>query len=791
MSEFGAVLRRFRKAAGFSQEKLAELSAVSVEAVKTLEAGRRRHPRPQTVKLLSDGLGLTEGERAELVAAATRSRTTRQVPEQLPDDLQDFSGRDQQVDNVQKLFLSGESRQGVVVISALAGMGGIGKTALGVHVAHRVADQFPDGQLYLNLRGFGPGEPMTAAVALGRLLGSLGVQVGDSPSSVDEIAARYRSVLAGRRMLVFLDNAATASQVLPLLPGTSTCAVLITGRRALTNLPGAAHLALDALPEPEALSLLAQVVGDERMESDPLNARAVVRLCGGLPLALRIAGARLAAQPSWSVEYFAQRLETNRRRLDELALGDLDVRTSIELSLTAATEQDAAAKEVFGLLGVHEGSGFDLKVAARLADRPEPEIEPLLEHLVDLHLLESPAPRRYQFHDLVRAYAQELPTTEADRLAARDRVMALYVAMAWRARTRRGIGDPFSREWLDEQWLTGTDDVEYEEAMTWLDAEATEIVAAAQRLMAGPHSDPATVVRLAVGMGMFWSDHGRHAEAAQLGELALTALRRDPDCGPPRAEPTIRHHLARHYAERSDFEMAAAHMRGAVEASAAQDYQWMLSYCLPALAEFLERLDRLDEGMAQARAGLELALSRADEAAEGQTRFILGVIAGRLGRPADQDREFELAAQLIRTNYPGAYHWMAHAIGDAYRRCGRPENARSWLLAPQAEVSFVRSQFAVAESLRTLGAVEVELAAYDDGRGHLEEALALIGDNSGELEARIRQSLGDALSGLGEAEPAQEQWRLALELYSRYGLPQAEEVRSLLTASQHGGSLRG
>ncbi|TCC35576.1 ATP-binding protein [Kribbella speibonae] len=792
MSEFGAVLRRFRKAAGFSQEKLAELSAVSVEAVKTLEAGRRRHPRPQTVKLLSDGLGLTEDERAELVAAATRSRTTRQVPEQLPDDLQDFSGRDQQVDNVEKLFLSGESRQGVVVISALAGMGGIGKTALGVHVAHRVADQFPDGQLYLNLRGFGPGEPMTAAEALGRLLGSLGVQVGDSPSSVDEIAARYRSVLAGRRMLVFLDNAATASQVLPLLPGTSTCAVLITGRRALTNLPGAAHLALDALPESEALSLLAQVVGDERTASDPVNARAVVRLCGGLPLALRIAGARLAAQPSWSVEYFAQRLETNRRRLDELALGDLDVRTSIELSLTAATEQDAAAKEVFGLLGVHEGSGFDLKVAARLADRPEAELEPLLEHLVDLHLLESPAPRRYQFHDLVRAYAGELPTTEADRLAARDRVMALYVAMAWRARTRRGIGDPFSREWLDELWLAGTDDLEYEEILTWLDAEATEILAAARRLMAGSHSDLATVVRLAVGMALFWADRGRHAEGAQLTDAAAMALRRDPSCASPRAHATIEHYLARHYWALSDFETAAVHMTVAREAAAAQGYQWMLIYCMLGLAQSLERLDRLDEAMAQAQAGLALALSTGEETTEGEARFTLGVIAGRLGRFAEQDREFELAANLTRRRYPGSYQWIVHFIADAYRRCGRPENARSCLRTQLAEVKESESPFGVAECLQALGAVEVELASYEAAQGYLEEALVLIGGNSGEQEARTRHSLGDALSGLGEAEPAQVQWRLALELYSRYGLPQAEEVRSLLTASSpHGGSLRG
>jgi transcriptional regulator with XRE-family HTH domain len=196
VSEFGKVLRRFRQEARLSQEKLAERSGVSVEAIKTLEAGRRRHPRPWTVKLLGDGLGLAAEERAELVAAGTRAPRTNRVPEQLPDDLQDFAGRDEQVIEVEKLFTSGEARPGVVVVSALAGMGGIGKTALGVHVAHRVADRYPDGQLYLNLRGFGPGEPMSAGEALGRLMETLGMQPGDSSAGVDETAARYRSALA-------------------------------------------------------------------------------------------------------------------------------------------------------------------------------------------------------------------------------------------------------------------------------------------------------------------------------------------------------------------------------------------------------------------------------------------------------------------------------------------------------------------------------------------------------------------------------------------------------------------
>ncbi|WP_371407377.1 helix-turn-helix domain-containing protein [Kribbella sp. NBC_00662] len=781
MSEFGEVLRRFRKASGLSQERLAESSGVSVEAIKSLEAGRRRHPRPLTLKLLGDGLGLTGADRAELVAAGTKARTTRPMPEQLPDDLQDFAGRDEQVTDLEKLFSTGEVRHGVVVVSAISGMGGIGKTALGVHVAHRLRDLFPDGQLYVNLRGFGPGDPLSAAEALGRLMDGLGVQSAPS-AGVDEDAARYRSALAGRRVFVLLDDAASESQVLPLLPGSSTCAVLITSRRPLTALPGAAQLALAALPDHEALSMLAQVVGDGRVESDRAGAQAIVRLCGGLPLALRIAGARLAAQPSWSVREFAQRLQTSRRRLDELSVGDLDVRMSIEVSLTAATDHDAGAVAAFGLLGLHEGDELDVRVAARLLDLPVAETEDRLERLVDLHLLQSNGPRRYQFHDLVRAYAQELAaaqTTEAERLAARDRVMALYVAMVWRARTTHGIGR-MSREWFDERWLSGTDDLEYDEIMAWLDAEASEVLAAARRLTTGPHADPATVVRLAVGMVLFWADRRRNAEGAQLGELAVSALQRDPSCGPPWAEASIRHNLAQHYSVTSDFESAAAHMRVAVDLSAAQGHQWLQIHSLLGLAEFSERLGRLDKGMAHAQAGLELALDSADESAEGQARFTLGVIAGRLGQPEVQDREFDLAATLVRRSGPDSFHWLIRSIGDAYRRCGRSANARDWLRAELAGVMSSGSPFTVADHLQLLGAAEVESAAYESARGYLEEALALIGDSSGELEARIRRSLGDALNGLGESETAQEQWQLALQLYSRYGLQQAEEVRELL-----------
>jgi len=779
MPDFGPVLRRFRKAAGLSQERLAVESGVSVEAIKALEAGRRRYPWAQTVDLLSAGLELDADGRAELKAAAARPKVGA-----LPSDVADFVGRREEIAAVSELVSGSGQAPGVVVISALAGMGGVGKTALAVRVAREVGGRFADGVLYVNLRGFGVGEPMTPLEGLNALLQQLGFALQRPPESAEEAAGLFRTACASRELLVVLDNVATVEQVRPLLPGTSNCAVIVTSRRALVGLPGAQSLALGVPPEDEALALLTAAAGRDRIEPDPPAARQVVSLCGSLPLALRIVGSRLAAEPTWTTADLADRLADETARLDMLDDEESGVRASLALSLAGTSAQDKAAAEVFGLLGLYEGDELDLKVAARLVDRPEAEAESLLEHLVDLHLLDSPSPRRYRFHDLVRAYAKELAmaATRADeRTAARDRVFALYVAMIWRAHARNSLG-PMTREWFDERWLDGTEGLEYDVILDWLDAEAQEALAAARRMMVGPHADYAAVVRLAAGMVLFWADRRRNAEGIQLGELALAAQRTDPACCPPAASVSIRYNLAQHYAVVSDFEAAAAHMKVSVEVSAARGYRSHQIYSMVALAQFLERLDRLDEALTTAQAARELMSTTANDLIESQARLTSGILAGRLGRSAEQDREFAVAATLVSSPHLA---WLVAFIGQAYLRCDRTESARAWLLDRLPEVRAIGNNFAVADHLRILGAAELGLASYDAARLLLTEALDLVGDNSGELEARIRHSLGTALSGLGETEPAQEQWRLALELYRRYGLPQASELLDLIDDGEH------
>jgi transcriptional regulator with XRE-family HTH domain len=533
MADFGGVLRSLRLAAELTQEGLAEASGVSVEAIGALEGGRRRYPRLTTIDLLADGLRLDEAGRKGLAEAAARPKKAVPggVPRELPADIPDFTGREEQLASLTSV-MSGTERRGVLVISAIAGMGGVGKTALAVHLGHALADQYPDGQLYLNLRGFGPGEPLTSLEALSQLMQSLGLSSSIRPRSVAEAASRFRTALADRRVLLVLDNAASVAQVIPLLPGTETCRVLVTSRRNLTALPGARQLNLDVLPDDEALALFAAAAGGARILAETDAALAVIRLCGSLPLALRIAGAQLAAQPGWTVEDLRLRLADEHQRLDLLSRDDLSVRASITISLANLTAAETSAGAVFPLLGAYAGDVLDLLVAARLVDLPVHEIEPLLERLVDLHLLEMVGVQRYRFHDLVRAYAAELATHQfdaAERSAAQQRVLEFYEAMAWRQRTLYGEGE-MMRQWTIAHRPSIDLEVDSDQLLSWFDTEIEEVLAATRRAVNGPAEQRQLLARIAVGLDPYWTIRRRYPDSLAMFELAGEADRtvRDP-----------------------------------------------------------------------------------------------------------------------------------------------------------------------------------------------------------------------------------------------------------------------
>jgi len=455
---FGEMLRAYRERRLLSQDQLAERSGLSARTIRGLETGKVRHPRSASVRLLADGLRLAGWEREQFEAAARTSAgveplRAQQVasadgevaPCQLPPGITNFVGRADLVGQLQQLLKgrptgpAGEADAGAVVVSAVAGKAGVGKSALAVHVAHQLAVEFPDGQLYASLRGAGAGgvSPLDPAEILGRFLRALGVDGGAIPAGVGERAALYRSRLAGRQVLVVLDDAADEAQVSPLLPGSPSAAVLITSRARLAALKGARLVHLDVLDAGQAVELLARIAGPGRVAAEPQAATAIAVACGGLPLAVRIAGARLAARPHWPLARLAGRLADERGRLEELAHGDLEVRVSLSLSYQGLGKEQ---RRLFRRLGLLDALDVAAWVAAALLDSPVPRGEALLEDLVEAQLLgvagwDVTGRARYRLHDLLHAYARERVHAEeplAQRQAALERTLGGWLALAER-----------------------------------------------------------------------------------------------------------------------------------------------------------------------------------------------------------------------------------------------------------------------------------------------------------------------------------------------------------------------
>ncbi|MFX0574285.1 BTAD domain-containing putative transcriptional regulator [Nocardia nepalensis] len=381
---------------------------------------------------LVDGIGVEPGPeltamherilRADMPAPRTTNyRPDPVVPAQLPPDIADFTGREPLVERIAEQ-LTGGGR--AVAISAVGGMGGVGKTTLALHVAHHVRDRFPDGQLYVNLRGVDP-VPTSPGDALGGFLRALGLAEGEIPSTVDDRAAQLRTRLSGKRMLIVLDNARGSAQLTPLLAGTPGTAVLITSRSALTEMPAVRRTRLDVLEYEEAMALLIRILGRERVAAEERAARRVVELCGCLPLAVRIVGARLAVRPRWTIAAFAARLADEKGRLAVLETGELGVEAAFRLGYGQLTEQQAKA---FRTLALVDFPDLPVDGVAAVLGIAESEAERICESLVDLSLLETTVPGRYRFHDLLRLFAQGV--ADEDESAVLVRLLDYYLAGA-------------------------------------------------------------------------------------------------------------------------------------------------------------------------------------------------------------------------------------------------------------------------------------------------------------------------------------------------------------------------
>lgn len=420
---------------------LMDLLAASGRRAEALQTYRRLGER------LSEELGVEPSEKAQRAHMRALSGDRADPgeraeppapPAQLPPDIPDFTGRTLEVAELaERLIGGGTGRHRSVAVAAVAGMGGVGKTTMAVHVAHQVANFFPDGQLYANLHGdsASPAEP---GEVLGRFLRALGMPGAGVPPSLDERVALYRSRLAGRRILVVLDNAARENQVRPLLPGTPAAAVLITSRNALVGLEGAKPLELDVLPAAQAVELITGIVGEQRVAAEPDVAAEIARLCGYVPLAVRIAASRLLSRRHWTLSHLAGVLREERHRLDELVAGDLEVRAGFEMSYRLLP---ARAQRAFRMAGLLDAPDFACWTVAALLDAPELEARRDLETLVDAHLVgvagvDETGEVRYRLHDLLRLYARELAERDdpaPQRASALRRALGGWLELAGEA----------------------------------------------------------------------------------------------------------------------------------------------------------------------------------------------------------------------------------------------------------------------------------------------------------------------------------------------------------------------
>ncbi|MFI7065442.1 BTAD domain-containing putative transcriptional regulator [Kribbella sp. NPDC050124] len=492
----------------------------TADALATYRSGR---------ELLAEELGLDPGERlrelehAILVADPALSpggeiRALR-TPAELPPDVVDLAGRSTELERISAVLRSSQR----LPIVAVHGQGGVGKSALAIKAGHRVRDEFPDGQLYADLRGATPGAvPLTPLAVLRRFLRSLGVPDDQVPSDIDEAAARFRSLTAGRRLLVLLDDAVDAAQVRRLTPGGG--AVLVTSRMPMGSLDGALQWQLDALAEEDALALLDELAGAGRVAAEPEAAAQVVGLCGRLPLAIRIAGARLAARPDWRVADLAGRLAVGERRLDELSDADLSVRASISVGRQSlgSGRTGRLADRIFRMLPLLNLTDLDDYAIGALIDARPGDTQDGLDRLVLARLVEVRASGRYGMHDLVRLYASEVAgglSTEV-RAAAIRRTGHAYLATLRAASSLHAT--TASRLWLTSGASELTWDpaslADRDAASSWVDAERENLVA-----VAALQDDPAVVVGFAAAAHSSFASRGWHSEALRLGRLALDA----------------------------------------------------------------------------------------------------------------------------------------------------------------------------------------------------------------------------------------------------------------------------
>jgi tetratricopeptide (TPR) repeat protein/transcriptional regulator with XRE-family HTH domain len=829
------LLRQLRAEAGLTQEELAEAAGLSPRSVSDLERGIHRTAHKDTAVLLADALGLAGPVREQFVAAA-RGRSpaagvlaARQeeapgafaavAAQSLPRDVAAFTGRQAEL---AQLMGALAADGGVVGIHAIDGMAGIGKTTFAVHAAHRLAGSFPGGQFFLPLHAHTPGHrPVGPADALASLLLIAGVPAAQIPPGLEARAGLWRSQVAGKKILLLLDDAASHEQVKPLLPGTAGSLVLITSRRRLTALDDAAVITLDPLPPAQAAALLARLAARAGIGAADPAVGEITRLGGYLPLAIGMLARQLRHHPTWTAAGLAAELATARDRLAPMHAENVSVRAAFGLSYADLT---AAQQRLFRRLGLVPGPSVDAYAAAALDGTSLDSARRRLGELYDQHLLAEPAPGRYLLHDLLREHARALTAADdpAETRAAEDRLLDYYAHAAAAAnnhlpawavlRGRPPPGDPPAHP---PGFST------FEQAAAWLETERPNLHAAAGH--AAARGTPLHAVAIAAAMGEVLINHGHWDQAATLHRTALAAARQADDrAGEARAlgDLGLLHHLTGNYRaatashrqalalyrelgdrpgeacllihlgmvhmETDDYPAATASVQQALAVARSADDRRYEAVGLDLLGHIQQLTGDYAAAAANLIRALDLYRGLGNRQGEANALRILAAVRRETGDYPAAAASAQQALALSRDLGIRVFQaWALYELGAVQRETGDTPAAAANLGRALGLHRDLGNRQGQAEVLNGLGELAARPPASHQAREYHTQALAIARDLGSPLEeARALEGIGLACLRDGNRGDDAACLRQALTIYQRIGVPGAQRVEETLQNHQ-------